>query len=511
MFEIKKELLPTHEALLEVTFDEETVNQAMRQAARVISRQVNIPGFRRGRAPYTKVVQYVGEAAVLQEAADRLMEETYSEILDKAEVTPYAPGELVDMDVSPLQFKIRVPLAPTVELGDYEAIREDWEEPTVSEEEVAEVLQRLREENVVLEPVERPAEMGDQLMVDVKATVDGEEIVDEDDIEVPLLEDRPFLSPEFVQALLGASAGETRTFPLTLPETMDEPSLRGAEAEFTVTVKQVFSRTLPELDDALASTVGTFESLEALKEDIRRRLLSSKQEQAEVEFRNRMVERLVEVGEFHYPPQMVEEALDDLVQRAAERAQREQKMSLEDSLRLAGLTMEEFRDRLRPEAEQRVKVSLALQKFAELEGIEVSDDEVVLEYQGLFERLNQLVPAAEQVPALDSDLGRRLRNNVLGRKVMDRLAAIGRGKETEEVSEEPIAEDVEEVETSEPESVPEDEPMDEGAETAASESVVDEGTGAEQVVVAEPEVESEDEPQSEGEGPEAPAEDSADA
>ena len=471
MFEIKKELLPTHEALLEVTFDEETVAQAMREAARVISRQVNIPGFRRGRAPYTKVVQYVGEAAVLEEAADRLMEQNYSEVLEKAEITPYASGELIDMEVSPLRFKIRVPLMPTVDLKDYKTIREEWEEPTVSEEEIESVLEQLREEHVILEQVDRPAEMGDQLMVDVKATVGGEEILDEDDIEVPLLEDRPFLSKEFVQALVGAVAGETRVFPVTLPETMDEPSLRGAESEFTVTVKQVFSRTLPELDDALASTIGPFETLEELKEDIRRHLLERKQAQAEDEYRSRMVSRLVEMAECHYPPVMVEERLDELMERADEQTQREQGISLEDFLRLSGMTQEEYRERLRPEAEQRVKIGLVLNKFMELEGIEISDDEVVLEFQNLFESLNLPVPDAEHVPSLDSELGHRLYNDVMGRKVAERLVALGRGLETEGTAEEPSAEEEAVAEVPEPEAAVEDEPEGEAVEEKDAEPV----------------------------------------
>jgi len=469
VFEIKKELLPTHEALLEVTFDEETVAQAMREAARVISRQVNIPGFRRGRAPYTKVVQYVGEAAVLEEAADRLMEQTYSEVLKEAEITPYASGELIDMQVSPLRFKIRVPLMPTVDLKDYKTIREEWEEPTVSEEEIESVLEQLREEHVLLEQVDRPAEMGDQLMVDVKATVDGEEILDEDDIEVPLLEDRPFLSKEFVQALLGAVAGETRVFSVTLPETMEEPSLRGAEAEFTVTVKQVFSRTLPQVDDALASTIGPFETLEELKEDIRQQLLERKRAQAEDEYRSRMVSRLVETAEFHYPPVMVEERLNELVERTGERIQQEQGMSLEDFLRLSGMTEEEYRERLRPEAEQRVKIGLALNKFMELEGIEVSDDEMVLEFQKLFERFNLPVPDGEHVPSLDSELGHRVFNDVLGRKVAERLVALGRGLETEGPAEESSAEEEGVAEAPESEAAVEDESEGETAEEKDSE------------------------------------------
>jgi len=453
VFEVNKELLDSHEALLEVVFDDSTLEAAKQRAARHVAGEVNIPGFRRGKAPYAKVVQYVGEATIVQEAAESLLDENYVQILAEAGVAPYGSGEFVDMSLDPLTVKLRVALQPDVQLGDYRELREDWEDPTVSQDELDQVLEQLRQEHAVLEPVERPAELGDEVEVNVHATVDGDVVVDEDDIHVVLSEERPFLSPEFVETLVGTSAGEERQATLKLPETIEQPELRGVDADFALEVTQVYARQLPELDDALASTVGSFETFDELVDDIRARILNQKREQAETAYRDKLLDKLVEQAEISYPPQMISETLDDIVAETRDRLQRQGSMSLEDALRLEGRTLEQFREEMTPQAERRVKRSLVLSEFAEQEGLEVSENEVVAEYGNLLQAMG--VNESQRRVDLSSELARNLRSSVLGRKVMQRLAAIGRGEVTEEaVATEPEPEAEAEVE-SEPDVEPE--------------------------------------------------------
>jgi trigger factor len=266
-------------------------------------------------------------------------------------------------------------------------------------------------------------------MVDVRAVVDDDVIVDEEEIEVVLSEERPFLSMAFVEALIGMAADEVKEFRLPLPETIDEPSLRGAEADFTVKVTKVFSRVLPDLDDALASTAGTFETLAELEQDIRERLQSSKQGQAESAYQSKVAAQLVDQATVVYPPQLIEDTLDDIVAEAKQQVEGRRSMTFEDALRLDGLTIEQFRDQMRPQAEQRAKRSLVLSEFAEVEGIGVSDDDVVQEYHDLYARLNIPMPSREM--SLNSPLGQNLRSSVLGRKVMEHLSRIGRGEQPE--------------------------------------------------------------------------------
>lgn len=430
MFEVKKEILDSHEAMLEVVVEPDAVESAKRAAARKISQEINIPGFRKGKAPYAKVSQYVGESAIVQEAAEQLLDEHYADFLDSAEVSAYGPGDFVDMTLSPLTFKLRVPLEPVVELGDYRSLRLAWEDPTIPDEELNQVLEQVREENAVLEPIDSPAELGNELRITVIATVDGDEVVHEHDIPVVLSEARPFLSPEFIEALLGVVKDEKRDFTITLPETLEEPSLRGQEAAFHVEVEQVYDRQLPGLDDALASAAGSFETFDELVQDIRNRMLTQKRQQTESMYQGKLVSKLVEQAEMRYPPRLVEDTLDDMVASISRRVESQQKMSLEDALRLQGRTMEQYRDELRPQAEVRAREVLALRRLADLEAITTTDDDVRREYRQLFAQMGWN-EQKEGLPDLslnmEDKLAQNLRASAFERKVYERLIAIGRG------------------------------------------------------------------------------------
>jgi trigger factor len=437
VFEVKKEILDSHEALLEVVFEPEAVEEAKRAAAREISQEVNIPGFRKGKAPYGKVAQTVGEPAILQEAAEHLLHEHYSDFLESAEVSAYGPGDFVDMEPSPLTFKLRVPLEPEVDLGDYKALREAWTEPQVSDEELEQVLEQVREENAILEPIEGPAELGNELRISVHASVEGDPVVDEHDVPVVLSAERPFLSPEFVEALVGVTSGEERSFTLPLPETIEEPSLRGQDANFEIEVEQVYERRLPDLDDALASTVGSFETLDALKADIRARIIDRKRQQSESGYYGTLLEQLVAQAEMAYPPQLIEDTLDDMIQTVTERIKQQQKMSLEDALRLQGQTMDQYREEMRPQAEVRAREILVLRELAVAEQIEVSPDEVVQEYSNLLNQFGMTEQMQNMRLDANNPLARNLQASVFERKVRDRLVSIGRG-ELDQVEGEPV-------------------------------------------------------------------------
>lgn len=442
MFEIRKEVLATHEALLNVEIEEQAVKDAMRKAARGLSQKYNIPGFRKGKAPYAKVVQYVGEAALLQEAANAMLEEIYPQILEKAEVDPSGPGELEKIDPDPLTFTIRVPLAPETVLGDYRNLSLDWMEATVTDMEVADILEQIRAEHAVLEALERPAEYGDEVHINVLGTVDSDVIVEEDDIAVTLKEDVTFVAPGFIEALVGMSADEEKSFTVVFPETFSEESLRGEEGTFEVKVVGVYERVLPALDDALASTAGPFETLEDLKRDIYTRMSEARQRQTQEHYRDDLVAILVAQADVRYPPVMVEHTLDDMLEDMGKRIQRERRMSLEDALQLDGVTVEQFRQQMRPRAEADLKRSLVLTKFAEAQGITVSDDEVAQDYHNFLTAMGQAHRIDSAPLTLDSPLGRNLRLGLLSRKTLEHLEKIGRGEIDAGAASQTLAEEV---------------------------------------------------------------------
>lgn len=459
MFELKKEILDTHEALLTIDVDEKATQDALRKAARQISREIRIPGFRKGKAPYHVVVNMVGEEALRQEAVEVLIDKIYPQALEQAEIDPYAPGDLEDLDMGTMHFVIRVPLMPVVDLGDYEALRMEPSEPEVTQEELDAALEEVRQEAAVLTLVERPAELGDQVVLShLEGTVDGEVILHDHDVEIVLDKETPFLSADFVEALVGMGEEEEKSFTITLPEDLSEEELQGEEANFEVTVAEVYERLVPELDDALASTVGNFETFEELEEVVREDLREHKAEHAREDYLSALVDALVEgAEEVSFPPIMVEEEIDALVEQAQADAERRFKVQWEDFLRLQGMTEEDLREQFRPQAEERLERGLVLSEFARATGVEVSDEEVQDEIDALLEAtgIAESQPQVAKAFDLESDLGRSMHSSLMGRRTMQYLERLAQGlplePEFEELEEEPIAEEEDAQPAEEPE------------------------------------------------------------
>lgn len=419
---ITKEPAGTCQVRLTVEVPEEQVAQEMQQVARRIAREAHIPGFRKGKAPYGIIVQRLGEEAIRLEAADELAKPVYREALRRMEITPYAPGSLTEMELNPLRFTFTVSLPPVVELGDYRSLRIRPPEVRVSKEEIQEALERLREENAVLEPVEgRVARAGDVLTIAVKGqTDDGEPLVEEEEMEILLDPQDESPIPGFRRALEGMTVGEERTFRLPLPD--EDPSKEG---EFTVRLLSLFERILPNIDDDLARAVGNFKDLKALRAEIEKQLQEQKQEKAEEEYVEQVIQAAVEQARVEYPPEMLEAELDTLVGQVERWIRREARMSLSDYLKATGTDEEQLRESLRPRAEKRLRSALVLSEVVEAEGLTVSPGE-------LKERIAEISQSwsdpADKVYKRLEEQAERLQAEILTQKAIERLLAIARGE-----------------------------------------------------------------------------------
>ncbi|HIQ01260.1 MAG TPA: trigger factor [Anaerolineales bacterium] len=409
---------------LTIEVPEERVQQEMQRAARRIAREANIPGFRKGKAPYRIIVQRYGEDMIRREAAEALVGLVYLEALRREEIIPYAPATLLEREAAPLRFTFIVPLPPVVELGDYRSLRIKPPRAQVTKEEVEEVLEQLRQENAVLTPVEdRAAQAGDVLVIGVEGRAeDGTVFLRDEEIEI-LLDpgsDRPV--PGFHQALEGMVVGEERTFRLRIPD--GQPY---EEGDFSVRLIRLFERVLPDLDDDLARTVGGFDSLKALREDTKDRLRRRKRRAAEEEYVQQVIQAVVEQARVEYPPDTVEEELDELVERLERRVQQELRMSLPDYLRVVDKDDEQLREELRSQAEERIRRTLVLAKVVEVEGLEVSEEEVDRHIAELSRSWGDRADEARE--RLQTEAIRRvLSNDLLMEKVTERLVAIARGE-----------------------------------------------------------------------------------
>lgn len=415
---------------LTVEVPEERMQQQMHRTARAIAQRADIPGFRKGKAPYPVILQRFGEEVIRHEAAEDMTQDIYREALEREDITPYDRGNLENVQMEPLRFTFTVPLMPLVELGDYRSVRLPPPTVEVTPDEVASVLKQLQQDNAILEPAEgRPARAGDSVRITAEGrNDDGEVFLADENAEVVLDPEDDYPAPGFYQAIEGMTVGEKRTFRLKMPD--GKPV---EEAEFTVELHGVFNRTLPNIDDDLARTVGKFDSLEALKQNIEETIRSQKRRQADEAYNEQVINAVVEQATVEYPPDMIEEELDRIQEQFAERVRRDYRMNLDDFLKVMGKSEQEWRDTMRPRAEERVRRSLVLIRLLAEEGIEASEEEIE-------QRIARISAAwgdkADKVRAQLAQDRKTVINDILVEKLVARLVTIARGEaapvETEE-------------------------------------------------------------------------------
>jgi trigger factor len=366
--------------LLTIEVPQDRVDAALAQAARRLSQKYKIPGFRPGKAPRDVVERMVGKQALLEEVVDDLGPKVYKEALDTHNIEPYGMGEMEDFSLEPMVFKMVVPLAPIVDLGDYQSLRVPYIEPVVDEHEIEHQLDHIRENNAIVGPVgdEARAEANMIATVDIEGAVDGEPFIPRQEsvtinLYPPLDRDEDAL--DFSAPIIGMKPGEDKAFTLPVPDTEGYDNFRGRTAEFKVHLHSLQKRELPELDDALAQTVGDYETLDALKGEIRSELLSAAKRQADDRYGDECINALVKQATIEFAPQMIKAEVDELVERTKRRVE-QQKMTLQDYLEALGKTEEQYREELKPTAEIRLKRGLALNEIIKREELSVIDEEV---------------------------------------------------------------------------------------------------------------------------------------
>jgi trigger factor len=417
---VTSQTLENRQVALTIEVEDERVQQALRHTARHIANNSRIPGFRKGKAPYNVVVRAVGEETLYQEMLEELGPKLYSEALSESQLEPYAVGHLEEMQKSPLTLKFIVPLRPTIELGDYRSLRVPYSVPEVTDEQVDEVLKSLQERNAIMEPAsESPVELNQVATVTLDAKLDP---------AMPMLvtETTDFPFPGFALNLVGMKVGEEKTITLTAPEDYDDEMLRGKTVYVQTKLNDLKVRRVPPLDDALAQTIGEYETLDALRNAVRNSLEQQSQREADTRYANTCAEKLVEQAQVEFPPEMVETELNSIIERAKKRLS-EQKMSWEEFLNIKKQTEEQYRDEMRPQASNNVRQALALGRMAELEKLEVTDDEVSAALQSVADSYPE--NNAQVLEALSStEFKRSVRLDLFTSKIMGRLVSICKGE-----------------------------------------------------------------------------------
>jgi trigger factor len=417
-----------HQVELTITLGPERTEKAVQRGARAVAQRAKIPGFRPGKAPTATVLRLYGRDTVLGEVVDDIGREVYEEALADANLEPYAQAELADLTLDPVSFKMVVPLPPTVEMGDYAAIRVVTPAVDVTEADVEAGLEQARVARATLGPVARAAALGDTAVVDIKGTVDGTTIMENEAWELVLKGGGGWL-PGFDEAFVGLSAGDAKSFTLIYPE--DSTSkYKGQEATFAVSMREVKAKSLPDLTDEFVKELGDYSDLVDYRARRLDQLKAIAADEAQEKLDDDAVRALVDASTFAYPPAAVDavvhEMLEELARRVGQAGYR-----LEDYLKLQGTSMQQYHDSLQPAAEQRLKARLALREFARLEGIAVEGTEIDVEIDRLVAGSPESDDTGKLRELLSSEGGRRmLENDLVLKKTFERLRGVVTGQVT---------------------------------------------------------------------------------
>lgn len=360
---------------LTIEVDDETMAAAKREAAQEASRRFQIPGFRKGKAPYDVIVRLIGDDYLTHEALESVAPELVAKAIEEQEIEPYSRPELTELEAHPPRISVDVPTEPIVELGDYRSLKVEREPAEVTDEAVDEYLAELRRQRGHLEPVERPLQVGDVVSGRLLIQVEDGPTDDDEKARFPVPSPEDEGVPGLSEHLVGATVGDVVEFDTVFPVDHPNDDVAGKNAHVTVELNETHAEVLPELNDEFAVMMGDYDDLAALRQEMRGRLERQAKETAEEKLRQSAVEALVADATIKFPKAAVEDELDRLMANLEQRL-RQQRISLEAYYQAMKTTREELRERQRSVAEKNVREGQALRQLIKAEEIEATDEEL---------------------------------------------------------------------------------------------------------------------------------------
>jgi trigger factor len=417
--------LPGSRARVEVEVPATDVDRAAQRAARALAREMRLPGFRKGKAPPSLVIQRLGYGAVLEEALRDSLPEWYERALLASRISPVGDPNIEIVSApqeegEPLGFKLEVGVRPKAKLGNYKGLEVGKAEPEIPEDIVEREVERIRESFARLEPVERVASEGDVLLIDFEGLIDDQAFEGGKASDYLLELGGGQLVEGFEEQLVGAAAGEAREVKVRFPDDFRSERLAGAEAVFSVEVKEVREKVLPDLDDDLAAEASEFETLDELRVDIREKVAEVAGQRIEQDFRVAAIDAAVATATVELPDELA-------AARAAERWERVERqlaargMNPDSYLQMQGKTREQVIEESVPDAERELKREAVLAAIVEEEEIEVSEEEMV---EALAHPAEHERTTPEKLLARLRESGRDalVREDIRVRKAIDLLA-----------------------------------------------------------------------------------------
>jgi trigger factor len=428
---VTREKVENSQAFITVEIEPSEMEAPMESSFKRISQKANIPGFRKGKAPRAIVEQYVGKESIIEDALKHLVPQAYEQALKEQEIEPFAQPEVEITQTDPVIFKAVVPLAPNVELGDYQSIEIEPEEVEVTDENIDAVVEELRHQNATWEPVDRPLEYNDLATIDINSNADEKPYVQRVGTQYQVVKDSVAPAPGFADQIVGMKKGEEKEFKLTLPDDYPNTAIAGKEATFKVKLSEIKKEILPELNDEFVGTISKeLKTIDDLREEVGKNLKIQHEERVRTEFQEKVVETAIERSKIDYPPILVEMEINRILNEQARQLQMSGR-NIEDYLRSINKTEGQLREELRPVATKNVEASLTLSKVAEAEKIEVTDSEI----DESIDNMAGNVPEErreEMRKMLDTPQTREsIKQSMLTRKTIEMLADIASSKKSE--------------------------------------------------------------------------------
>ena len=390
--------------VLEISVPADQFKAAVDKAFKKNAPKITIPGFRKGKAPRAMIEKMYGEGVFYEDAINEIYPEAYSAAVDEAGIEPVDRAEIEILEVGKegFTFKATVTVKPEVSISDYKGITAEKVIRKVTDKEVEAELTRLQERNGRIVDVDgRPAQLGDTAVIDFEGFLDGVPFEGGKGEKHSLTLGSGQFIPGFEDQIVGKNIGDSFDVNVNFPEEYHAENLAGKPAVFKVTLHGLKTRELPALDDEFAKDVSEFDTLDELKADLKAKLQERHDHQSNDQLENDLMDAVISKLEANIPQVMIENRIDEMVQDFEYRLQA-QGLNLQTYLQYTGMELESFRKTFAQQGERQVKVRLALEKIAALEGLSVSEEELNAEYERLAksynieaDKIKGFLPAAE--------------------------------------------------------------------------------------------------------------------
>jgi len=422
--------LPESRVRVEVEVPAKEVAGAVEATARSLGRNLKLAGFRKGKIPAPVVIQRLGREAVLDDAVRERLARWYTQAVGQSGIAAIGDPDISLADLpaegEPLLFSFEIGVRPPATLGSWRGLEVGRREPAVAPEDVERQLEQARERLARLEPVQRQAAQGDFVVIDYDGTIDGEPI-EGGQARGQLIElGSGRLVPGFEEGLIGASAGEERTLAVTFPAEYEPARLAGRDATFVVTVSEVREKVLPEIGDDFATDAAGFETLEEMRAELRSGLLEADERVVEREFRGAVLDAAVAASKMRIPDALIDARTKESWERTLHSLEH-RGVSKEAFLQLAGKSETEVLAEARPDAEQSLRREAVLAAIIAEEGIEPSEEELLVALLEGMPAEQRPTRPAEQAKLLErlrraGRLG-ELREDVAADRALEQLVA----------------------------------------------------------------------------------------